>query len=1201
MTSVSSWARKALCVSVFALAATGSLAQDQGDQRIIVRLADGTISLAPGVADGLQERFSDLVDRRSALSDNDQVTVPVIVTSSDPAVTLEAMSDTGLQPVERLAPDAYVVQATREGLDSLTRLPGVNAVDLLPTTAKIAATVNRTEPFEWQLRDGGTLAYSVRVYPGTTAEEIEALQERGLVRGFEDYDRGVVEIVRVLTIVLDPDNVQALAELPFVARIEPAPPPDIPDNEDSTQPLSNVDDVQIAPYNLSGAGINVGVWEATETATNGFGVLANHESLTGRVTVEEASNASNHATHVAGTIASSGVTAGTEGMAPAAGLSSYGSGSDATEMTAARLSAGGAGDPLPILISNHSYGIGIGWNNQGTQFTQPQAQFGQYTNLSAGFDNVVVGTDLVVVKSAGNHRNDQWNGVSTDPSIPNPVPGRDCTQNGFAVDADCLSPRAVAKNIITVGAVTPGGAIAGFSSFGPTDDGRIKPDLMANGTQVDSTGAAGTSDAFQNQGTSMATPAVSGVAALLLEEAEDQSLALSAAAVKAILINTAQDVPAGVGQAQNGPDYATGWGIVDAQAAVDLIRRPAGPGVAQETLAAAGAAGAYTQAFIVPSGAPDMRVTLAWTDPAGSTTAAQNLPRLVNDLDLRLIDPTGNTVQPWALNPANPGAAAVANGGDDTLNNVEQVFVAGPAEGIWQVQVTAKTTSFAGPQDFAIAGPFSPITGPITSDPADIMLVLDRSGSMNSASSTPGISKLGALKSAAEEMANYLEIVGGHQLGIVQFSSNVGTTNPVFNLQPLDSTSIGTAEAAIGNLTGSGSTNIIAGVTEAATQLAGGAALNTRQAVILFSDGKHNSPSGSDVADIDTAMANDTLFYAIGFGTDVDSTVMPGVAANHNGIYLEEQSLSAAELSKLFLAVAGVAIDETIVVDPDYVVQPGGFASQSVVVGKHDRAITFATHWNTTNPEQFALQVVGPDDRCIVTEKGADGAEIRRGDRYALIRIAMPFKCPFSDSFAHEGEWRLHMRSRGTVADTAKVVVLSNSALTLNLDTRVNQRKLTLVAWLERDGEVVIDGARMRGFLTVNRKSTGDSASQDETGSKSSGRITAPGGFVLDSRMVKIDTMLLRPDIADRVDPNLLARISRLRPLTPEGNFAPKETIGLELRDDGREGDEVALDGRYTAVVELDGDRLYGAHVTAHLPSNFGPITREALTSVLVK
>ena len=182
---------------------------------------------------------------------------------------------------------------------------------------------------------------------------------------------------------------------------------------------------------------------------------------------------------------------------------------------------------------------------------------------------------------------------------------------------------------------------------------------------------------------------------------------ITAAAVKALLMQTAQDVT--VGQATIGPDFATGYGIADAQAAVDLLRLPGGPGLAQDTIAAAGVGGAYTQSFVVPAGEPELKMTLAWTDPADNPLAPQNQSMLQNDLDLRLIAPNGTVVQPWRLNPAAPATAAVRDGGDDTVNNVEQVSVLTPAAGIWQAQVTGKATSASFPQAFALAGPLTPV------------------------------------------------------------------------------------------------------------------------------------------------------------------------------------------------------------------------------------------------------------------------------------------------------------------------------------------------------------------------------------------------------------------------------------------------------------------------------------------------------------
>jgi hypothetical protein len=274
---------------------------------------------------------------------------------------------------------------------------------------------------------------------------------------------------------------------------------------------------------------------------------------------------------------------------------------------------------------------------------------------------------------------------------------------------DTLPSSATAKNILTIGAIDLGGspirdssqvAMATFSSWGPTDDGRVKPDLVAHGVDLYSP-TAGTDRSYDVfSGTSMATPVVAGAAALLTEYygrfAPEQ--AMRSATLKALLIHTADDL------GNPGPDYQYGWGLVDANAAVEHMQAHfESPAIGKMIENAVDPTTPERSHPFVWDGRSAIRVTLVWTDPPGLEVEGLDNPTpcLVNDLDLRVIDPEGAVHAPYILAPGAP--ADPAGTGDNVRDNIEQVYVAGPeVTGRYRVRVTHKGALVGERQEYSL-------------------------------------------------------------------------------------------------------------------------------------------------------------------------------------------------------------------------------------------------------------------------------------------------------------------------------------------------------------------------------------------------------------------------------------------------------------------------------------------------------------------
>lgn len=223
-----------------------------------------------------------------------------------------------------------------------------------------------------------------------------------------------------------------------------------------------------------------------------------------------------------------------------------------------------------------------------------------------------------------------------------------------------------------------------YSSWGPTADGRIKPDLVACGDTgwVPATNSLTLYHQAGDEGTSYAAPAVTGSLGLLQELYErlygTNGIPLLASTYKGLAIHTADETGD-----DPGPDYRFGWGLMNthsaAQLMVDNAQWNSKPFIKEITLPS----GEYSSFSVEADTNLPLRVTICWSDPPGAT--------LINDIDLRIIDPSGlQTNYPWVLNPTYGFRADPAIKDDNTVDNVEQVEVTNTVAGAYTVLINHK-------------------------------------------------------------------------------------------------------------------------------------------------------------------------------------------------------------------------------------------------------------------------------------------------------------------------------------------------------------------------------------------------------------------------------------------------------------------------------------------------------------------------------
>jgi Subtilase family len=511
--------------------------------------------------------------------------------------------------------------------------------------------------------------------------------------------QGRIEGIHGMTVWVPRERIADIAKHEDVLWIEEGAMP-LSTTNDGARGAMNVNAINGAPYNLDGTGVRAFVFD-------GGTVRNTHETFnTGgpsRVTLLDATAVSSHSTHVAGTV-------GGDGAPTSSGGRGRGMAPDTTILSAGYQQTGGtmlfwdnAGDiEADYALARNTHNADLANNSIGSNTASngyPCAREGDYgvsSNMLDGIvrgDNAMVGSPVITIWANGNERS----GGTT-------LSGQ-CGANYVTT-----APPSCAKNPIHVGALnSDGSAMTAFSSWGPCDDGRLKPIVSGSGCEtgrvsgetaiLSSTSTSNTSYGLFC-GTSMSTPATTGTVALLIEDwralghggANARPLP---ALVKAMLIQTARDL------GPDGPDFQAGYGLVDAKGLIDLLRAGTGTlGTGTTNWGTDSATNATTDSFTiaVPANTAELKVSLAWDDAAAAAFVAN---ALVNNLDLELVAPDTTTIhRPFVLSAANPHLPATT--GVNTVDNQEQVLVTNPAAGTWTVRVVG-TAVPTGPQTYAVA------------------------------------------------------------------------------------------------------------------------------------------------------------------------------------------------------------------------------------------------------------------------------------------------------------------------------------------------------------------------------------------------------------------------------------------------------------------------------------------------------------------
>lgn len=548
----------------------------------------------------------------------------------------------GLSFLEYIPKNTYLVNFPKNfNVNSLNNSNVINVLNVLPKH-KLDFKINDGKYPDWAL-NGNRLTIKILFYKDYDFSNYrESLASVNYVLMYEN------ESYKSITVEINEEDLNTISEINDVWFIEPIDPPSVPENKTArTLHRSNAVNTQyVGGKKYNGEGINIMMQDD--------GLVGPHIDRQGRLDqsfcIGCSSNTNDdHGDHVSGTIMGAGnLDPTTKGMADGSFLYVYGS------------------------SNNNYYDVPTIYQNNDVIITSKSYSNGcnaGYTSLAEDLDaQINQHPSLIHVFSAGN------NGTS------------DCGYGAGSGWGNVTGGHKQAKNVICVANLTQISNLAGSSSRGPAADGRIKPDIGAKGTSVNSTLTDNTYGSFT--GTSMACPGIAGCMAQLYQAYKELNGNTNPPSdlMKCIMLNSADDI------GNPGPDFKHGWGEVNVLRGLRML---------EESNYQSGAVSQgddNDHDLIVPAGIKDLKIMVYWHDKEASPSSTI---ALVNDLDIQLTSPNGTVFQPWVLDPTPNSSLLNSNAvrGIDSLNNMEQITIKNPVSGIYNLLVNGTSVPF-GPQDY---------------------------------------------------------------------------------------------------------------------------------------------------------------------------------------------------------------------------------------------------------------------------------------------------------------------------------------------------------------------------------------------------------------------------------------------------------------------------------------------------------------------